>query len=137
MHLHKEVFGMKILQTVQVKQVLTEKSRTELLGDYEQKKLQLEKECSQLQFELKKMEKAKAFPPGAVKEHFRKEIALREERVRQLEFQIAQLDMLPLGSELKETEVQAIIEISAGDSWEANQHEIIVRDGIIEEIRKR
>ncbi|WP_409275657.1 YlqD family protein [Neobacillus sp. SCS-31] len=128
---------MKILRTVAVKQVLTETSRQKLLDAYLHTKAQLEKECGQLKFEQKKLEKAGKLPPAEIKRQFEKEILSRKERMEQLEFQIGQLHMLPLGSELKESEVQAIIDIKPGDPWEDSQEEIIIRDGIIEEIRKR
>ena len=130
---------MKILQTIIVKQILTEASRQKLLDRYKGEKHQLEKECIQLQFEQKKMEKAGSFPYGQIKKHFEKEQLARKERIGVLEFQISQLHMLPLGSELKESEVQAIVEIKPGDSWDGGLHqeEIIIRDGVIEEIRKR
>jgi hypothetical protein len=127
---------MKILQTVVVKQILTEISKKMLLDRYESKKLQLQKESEQLQFELRKQEKSKRFQPGGLKSHFDKEILNRQEKVKLLDFQIEQLHILPLGSELKEKEVQAIIDVNVGDRWALlNKSTIIIKDGIIEEIR--
>ncbi|MBP2240103.1 hypothetical protein J2Z40_000656 [Cytobacillus eiseniae] len=128
---------MKILQTVAVLQVLTEKSKQELLESYLVKKRQLEKECDQLQFERKKIERTKKFQPETLKKHFEKEIQMRQEKVKLLDFQIEQLHILPLGSELKEKEVQAWIEIKVGDCWDKIQSEkaIIIKDGMIAEIR--
>ncbi len=128
---------LKILQSVVVKQVLTEKSKLALLEGYEKNKQQLKKECEQLRFELKKLEKTKKYQPNNIKLHFEQEIQKREEKVKLLDFQIEQLHILPLGSELKEKEVKAIIEIEVGDRWEAVQSEktIIIKDGIIDEIR--
>lgn len=128
---------MKILQSVVVKQVLTEKSKLALFEGYKDKKQQLDKECDQLQFELKKLEKSKKFQPNNLKIHFEKEIQRRQEKIKLLDFQMEQLHILPLGSELKEKEVQAIIDIKVGDRWEAVQNErtIIIKDGIINEIR--
>ncbi|OCA85463.1 hypothetical protein A8F94_11265 [Bacillus sp. FJAT-27225] len=128
---------MKILQTVTVKQILTETSRRKLREQSLQKKLQLEKECAHLQFEKKKLEKTGKYPPSVVKNQFEKEIRQREDKINELVFQLEQLDMLPLGSELKETEVQAVVEIQPGDTWGdgLHKHEIIIRDGIIDEIR--
>lgn len=128
---------MKILQSVVVKQVLTEKSKLVLLEGYLIKKQQLEKECDQLQFELKRLEKTKKFQQGSLKRHFEKEIQMRQEKAKLLDFQIEQLHILPLGSELKEKEVKAIIEVSEGDRWEDIQSEktIIIKDGIVDEIR--
>ncbi|UQD51686.1 hypothetical protein C0971_06285 [Bacillus methanolicus] len=130
---------MKILQTVVVKQILTENSRNVLLEKYRSKKRQLEKETDQLRFELRKFEKSKKFQPENVRKHFEKEIQMRQEKIRLLDFQCEQLHMLPLGSELKETEVQALIDVNVGDRWDelVNGKTIIIKDGIVAEIRER
>jgi poly-D-alanine transfer protein DltD len=127
---------MQIIQTVVVKQILTEKSRQKLFVQYNTRRLQLQKECDQLQFELKRLEKTKTFSPGALKKHFEKEIQMRHEKEKLLEFQIEQLHMLPIGSELKEKEVQALVEVKIGDTWEERmgQPTIIIKDGIVEDI---
>jgi septin family protein len=128
---------MQLIQTVVVKQILTENSRNKLYEKYQTQKLQLEKECGQLQFESKRLEKTKTFSPSALKNHFEKEIQMREEKVKLLEFQMKQLHMLPLGSELKEKEVQALVDIKVGDQWDERMSKpaIIIKDGMIEEIR--
>ena len=61
------------------------------------------KNSEQLQFELKKLEKTRKFQQEELKCHFEKEIQSRLEKVKQIEFQIEQLHMLPLGSEIKGT----------------------------------
>jgi hypothetical protein len=128
---------MKILQTVVVKQILTEMSKQKLLENYFARKMQYLKECDQLQFELKRLDKTKKFETNGLKKHFDKEMQLRKEKVKLLEFQIEQLHMLPLGSELKDKEVQAIVDINIGDKWEDHfaGSTIIVKDGMIAEIR--
>ncbi len=128
---------MQIIQTIVVKQILTENSKELLLGHYLSKKLQLQKECDQLQFEMKRQEKTKAYSTGSLKTRYEKEIQMRREKVKLLEFQIEQLHILPLGSELKEREVQALVEIDVGDKWDESlvQKAIIIKDGIIVEIR--
>ncbi|MFS0613209.1 YlqD family protein [Lederbergia ruris] len=130
---------MKILQKVNVKQVLTEQSKDQLLKKYEQNKQQLQKECDQLFFEMKKLERNRKYPAGGLKTQFDKEIDLRKERIKMIEFQIEQLEILPLGSELQDQEVSAMIEISVGDNWEekVSGRTIVVKDGIITEIRER
>ncbi|MCA1040750.1 YlqD family protein [Bacillus infantis] len=128
---------MKILQTATVKQILTEKSKRKLLETYMERKTQLLKECEQLRFEVKKMEKSKKFQQASLSANFEKETDRRKEKIKLLEFQIEQLHMLPLGSELKEKEVQAVVEIGIGDAWDkvsANKT-IIIEDGVIKEIR--
>jgi hypothetical protein len=130
---------MKLLQTVVVKQVLTEKSKDELFNKYHSKKLQLQKECDQLRFELKKLEKTKKHQPTSLMNHFDKEIQIRQEKIKLADFQIEQLHILPIGSELKEREVQTIVEVNEGDRWDEflNGQTIIIKDGYIAEIRER
>ncbi|GMB08484.1 YlqD protein [Thermolongibacillus altinsuensis] len=125
---------MKIIQTVEVKQKLTAKSKEKLLQKFSAEKQQLQRECEQLLFELKRLEKTKKFSPLRLKEHFDKEIEQRRQKIKLLDFQIEQLHILPLGSELKEQEVQAIIEVKEGDRWELARA-IIIEDGIVKEIR--
>ncbi len=130
---------MKIIQTVTVKQVLTEKSREELSAKYTQSKQQLQKECDQLLFEMKKLERTRKFSAAGLKAQFDKEVELRKEKIKLIDFQIEQLGMLPYGSEIKDQDIQALVDIQVGDQWEdiINGKTIIVKDGIIAEIRER
>jgi len=130
---------VKIIQTVTVKQVLTEKSREELSVKYTKSKQQLQKECDQLLFEMKKLERTRKFSASGLKAQFDKEIELRKEKIKLIDFQIEQLGMLPYGSELKDQDVQALVDIQVGDQWEdiINGKTIIVKDGVIAEIRER
>lgn len=130
---------MKIIQTVTVKQVLTEKSREELSSKYMNSKQQLQKECDQLLFEMKKLERTKKFSAAGLKTQFDKEIELRKEKIKLIDFQMEQLGMLPYGSELKDQDVQALVDIQVGDQWNnvINGKTIVVKDGIISEIRER
>ncbi|KHF30868.1 hypothetical protein LR68_00358 [Anoxybacillus sp. BCO1] len=54
---------MKIIQTVEVRQRLTEKSKQQLIQQLTAQKRQLEQQCEQLIFEQKRMEKQTSFPP--------------------------------------------------------------------------
>ncbi|CAM3700477.1 YlqD family protein [Mesobacillus zeae] len=130
---------MKVLQTIVVKQVLTDFSKQKLLDQYQERKLQLQKECDQLKFEMKRLEKSKKFPPESLKRHFDNEIRIHMEKIKLLDFQIEQLHILPLGSELRETELQAVVEVSEGDDWEEflTGKTIVVKDGVVAEIRVR
>ncbi|MHC0037190.1 YlqD family protein [Pseudoneobacillus sp. C159] len=128
---------MKILQSVVVKQVLTEKSKKELLHHFEKNLFQLKKEIEQLQFEQKRFEKTSKLSTNEIQHHFDLELKKRKDKMKMTTFQIEQLDSLPLGSELKEKEVQAIVDIQIGDRWDKkmDQAEIIIKDGIVQEIR--
>ncbi|MFC4320206.1 YlqD family protein [Litchfieldia salsa] len=128
---------MKIIQTVIVKQILTENSKSSLLESFQQKQQQLKKELEQLKFELKKFDKSVKQNKVTINNQYHKEMTNREEKMKLLDFQISQIHMLPLGSELKEKEVQALVEVSPGDNWNEimQAKTIIVKEGIIQEIR--
>ncbi len=128
---------MKLLQSVVVKQVLTEKSKGELQDKYHTNRLQLQKECDQLRFELKKLEKEKKFQQQSLRRQFEQEIQKRQEKVKLIDFQLEQLHMLPLGSELKEKEVQALVEVEIGANWSdiTRCRTIVIKDDIVQEIR--
>ncbi|MFJ7638617.1 YlqD family protein [Peribacillus sp. NPDC097264] len=128
---------MKILQNVIVNQVLTESSKNQLLDKYKSKRLQLQKESEQLRFELKKLEKTRNLQPASLRSHFEKEINQRQEKIKLLEFQMEQLEILPIGSELKEREVQSIIDVEIGEDWDdlMTTKTIVIKDGIVSEIR--
>jgi hypothetical protein len=125
---------MDIIQTVVIKQILTEKSKQDLMGHFRDQMLQLKKECEQLQFERKKMETLKKRLPGTL-QSFNQEIEIRTEKIKMFEFRMEQLHILPLGSEIKQKDVQAIINVEVGDSWDTNEKTIIIKDGIVIEIR--
>ena len=131
--------AVEVIQTVVVKQVLTETSKDRLLAKYETKKHQLQKESDQLKFELKKQERMKKFSSEALQKQFDKEIRIRNEKMKLLDFHIEQLHILPIGSELKESEHQALVVVNVGDRWDDFMHEktIVVKDGIVVEIRER
>ena len=54
-----------------------------------------------MKFEMKKMEKTKKFTSSNLLSHFEKEMKTRQEKIKMIEFQVEQLHMLPLGSEIK------------------------------------
>ena len=130
---------MRILQSVSVKQVLKEMSKYKLLKKYKNNKQQLKKECDQLLFEMKKLERTRKYTSGGLKTQFDKEIDMRKEKIKLIDFQIDQLDMLPIGSELHDQDIQAVIDVKVGDNWEelTKGKTIIIKDGIITEIRER
>ena len=128
---------MKLLQSVTVMYVLTEKSKRDLQKKYDTNKQQLEKECEQLRFQRKKLERTKKFGQEMIAESFDKEIQHRLDKVKQIEFQLEQLHMLPLGSEIKEKEIQALIDVQEGDRWSeiTQERTIVIKDDVIIEIR--
>src|SRR3954451_337245 len=128
---------MKLLQSVVVKQVLTEKSKGKLQEKYHTNINQLKKECDQLRFEMKKLEESKKFNQSNLTKQFEKEIHNRNEKIKLIEFQVAQLHILPLESEIKEKEIQALIDVQIGDCWSKLTREktIVIKDDFVVEIR--
>jgi hypothetical protein len=128
---------MKILQTITVKQVLTDTSKNQLLEKYQKQQIHLQKEIDQLKFEMKKIEKTKKIQPVTLKSHFEREISNRSEKLKLLDYKIEQLSILPIGSELKERDVQALVEVEIGSDWEEliKTKTIVVTDGQVTEIR--
>ncbi|HEX6923727.1 MAG TPA: YlqD family protein [Bacillales bacterium] len=128
---------MKIIKPVAIKQVLTETSKQAMLEKFESQMFQLQKECEQLQFELRRNERERRYDKGSLRQKFEQEIERRHEKNKLLEYQIEQLNILPLGSELNDGEVETVLEIDIGDDWEqaAAESAIIVKDGKVHEIR--
>lgn len=128
---------MKILKSVAVKQILTEASKQAMLEKFKQQKFQLQKECEQLRFEMRRHERERKFDKGTLRQKFEEEINRRQEKNKLLEYQVEQLEILPVGSELNDGEVQTVMEVEVGDDWEQVSAEsaIIIKDGRIHEIR--
>ncbi|EUJ42229.1 hypothetical protein BCAMP_00530 [Brochothrix campestris FSL F6-1037] len=56
-----------------------------------------------------------------------------------MSYETEQLAVLPLGTEIIEREVEALVPIAVGDTWSQvlQEQEIIIKDDIIIEIRTR
>lgn len=124
---------MNIIKKVQVKQVITEKSKQKIEEDFSQQKMYLEQECQQLLFEQRKLQNKAGLSKQEIKDRFEQEIEHRKEKIRLLDFKIEQLAMLELGSELVEREVDALVEVEEGSSWSAlmDEQAIIIKDDVV------
>lgn len=121
---------MQIIQKVTVKHILTASSRKQLRDRFDERSRQLNQECRQLEFEQKKLERKPELSRQEVTRRFSKEISKRKDRIRWMEHQLEQLDILSDGSELETDEVEALVHIEEGDSWsEIQNKEIVIQDG--------
>jgi flagellar biosynthesis chaperone FliJ len=120
-----------------VKQVVTESSKEKMIQSLKSLVDQLKKECDQLRFERKKLEKVNHQHRTHLLASFEKEIEKRKEKIKMIDFQIEQIRNLPIGSEVYDGEVQALVEIQVGDNWEEITREktIVIKEGHIIEIR--
>lgn len=124
---------MKIIQKVLIKQVITEKSKQKLKESFSKEMLRLEQECQQLLFEQKKIEQKKRYAKHEIKRRFQQEIRKRKEQIKHLEFKKEQLELVEIGSEIVESEVEALVEVTEGMKWLDFQKNaaIVIKDGVV------
>lgn len=133
---------MKIVRPVQVKVVLTEGSKKELEIEYKERLSQVKIELEQLRFQGKKIlhdaGKKSADQIRVLQEKLRIEEKKKHEQIEQNEFQIEQLQLLPIGTEILHSTIESVATIKVGDEWDdlMKNAEIIIKDGIIHEIRE-
>jgi len=127
---------MQIIKRVQIKQVITEKSKKELKKKFEQEKVRLERECQQLLFEQRKLKNKLNNSKHEIKERFEREISSRKDQIAIIEFKVEQLELLDIGSEIIEQEVDALVDVKVGSNWEhiIDKQSIVVKDNIVERI---
>lgn len=133
---------MKIIRPVQVKVILTEASKIELEKEYQDRLDQTKIELEQLRFQGKKIlhdaGKKGSDQIRVMQEKLRNEEKKKNEQIEHTQFQIEQLQLLPIGTEILHSTIDSEHEINVGDVWEdlMKNGEIIIKDGIIHEIRE-
>jgi len=129
---------MNIIKRVLIKQVVTEKSKIKMKKNFDKHKMQLEQECQQLLFEQRKLHNKSGVSKEELTRRFQKEISKRKDEIRLTEFKINQLDMIPMGSEMIEQEVEALVEVQEGMHWNELMESgaIVVEDDIIVRIEE-
>lgn len=127
---------MKIIKKIPIKKVVTDHSKEQLAEEYQIKIFKLEQECEQLKFEQKKMEQQTVGKKEDIAAKFSKRIASRQDHIKWYKYKLEQLQVLPLGSQVQEGEVEALIEIEEGMNWQEVMEEksITIKDGIITKI---
>ncbi|WP_174613268.1 YlqD family protein [Virgibacillus ihumii] len=124
---------MQIIKKVLIKQIVTEKSKKKLHKKFYDHKMRLEQECQQLLFEQRKLLNKSGVSRQEISERFQQEIKNRKEKIKLAEFKIEQLDMLEIGSEITEKEVEALVEVKEGSHWEEILEEtaIVIKDDVV------
>jgi len=125
--------GLKIIKKVLIKQIITEKSKGKLKTKFQKSKMQLEQECQQLLFEQRKLQRKSGISKQEIAQRFQKEIKQRKVKITLIDFKIEQLDMLEIGSEITETEVDALVEVKVGSHWNdiIGPKTIVIKDDIV------
>lgn len=127
---------MKIIKKIKIKKVITPQTKNELKEEFEFKIFQLEQECEQLRFEKKKMVQQNPAKKADIVAKFEKEMNSRKDHMKWYQYKLQQLDVLPIGSEINEGEVDAILEITEGMDWEeiTKERTILLENGIVKKI---
>lgn len=125
--------NVKIIKKVLIKQVLTEQSKAQIKKRLENNKSRLELECQQLLFEQKKLANRINHSKHEIEARFSNEMKQRKDKMTLIDFRIEQLELLVVGSEVIEKEVDALTEVKVGTSWEEIMQEqsIIIKDGTV------
>ncbi|MGN7310388.1 YlqD family protein [Alkalicoccobacillus gibsonii] len=131
---------MQFLQTVSIKQVLTEIKKDTLTNELYAEQEQLTREIEQFHFQMHKSIKKtdSTSQEYQLRKRYEQEMNKRIEKKKGIEFRLQQLERLPIGSEITSGQAQAIVELNVGDPWPDTEQplEVVVKDGIIEQFRE-
>lgn len=124
---------MKIIKKIEVRQIITEASKEKIKNNFHARKMRLEQECQQLLFEKRKLLNKKGVYKQEIERRFEMEINKRKDEIKLIEFKEEQLDILDIGSEIVEGEVEALIDVNVGANWEELMKEraIVIKDDIV------
>src|SRR5699024_3886132 len=117
----------------QIKQNITEKRKEKIKNNFASKKMRLEQECQQLLFEQRKLQNKAGGRQQEIKNRFQQEIKKRKDQIKILDFKMEQLEILEIGSEIIEKEVEALVEVKEGSHWDEIMEEqaIIIKDNVV------
>lgn len=129
---------MKIVKKILIKQILTEKSKEKIRTNFHEQKMRLEQECQQLFFEKRKLQNKPGISKPEIEHRFQDEINKRKEEIQLIDFKEEQLELLDIGSEIIEGEVEALVEVSVGEDWEKlmGTQAIVIQDNVVVRIDK-
>ncbi|MHA6251319.1 YlqD family protein [Oceanobacillus sp. CAU 1775] len=129
---------MKIIKKTLVKQIITEKSKNKIKKNFEDQKMRLEQECQQLLFEKRKLKSKPGISKREVEHRFQEQIDKRIDDIKLIELKEEQLELLEIGSEIVESEVETLVEVSVGMDFESliRDQAIVIKDDIVVRLDK-
>ncbi|TDL35063.1 hypothetical protein E2R51_04890 [Jeotgalibacillus sp. S-D1] len=129
---------MQITQKTIVKEIMTNSSKSRLKESLNGKITRAEKECDQLIFQQKKLEKQFEQNTDAVKQKIQQELNKRRQFIRSSQAQVKSIEETPMGTEYTLMETDTLVDLHEGSIWHPDQKPIIVlEDGMVKEIRQR
>ena len=130
--------SMKIIQKISVKQVITELSKQKMHEKFTAERDQLDLECQQLLFEQRKLKNKYSSSDQEIRKRFDEEIGNRTKQIELIEFQLEQLEILEVGSEILEQEVHGLVDVNVGDNWQniSTEQSIVIKDDVVIKIEE-
>ncbi len=124
---------MKIVKKILIKQIITEKSKEKIRTNFHEQKMRLEQECQQLLFEKRKLQNKPGISKQEIDYRFQDEINKRKEGIQLIDFKEEQLELLDIGSEIIEGEVESLVEVRVGEDWEKvmSAQAIVIQDNVV------
>lgn len=133
---------LEIRQPVAVKLVLTEATKQQIVQEQRRQIEQVQNELDQLESQGREALQQAMAQGGDIAQQVRQQIEneknAREARREELFQQMQQIQQMELGTEIQNMTVETVVTVHAGDDWTQvlQGSEIIVRDGIVQEIRQ-
>lgn len=133
---------MEIRQPVAVKVILTEATKQQIIQEQRRQIEQVLNEIEQIDVQGKEAIEQAMTQSGELAQQVRMQVEneknIREQRREELFQQMQQVQQLELGTELQNMTVETVVHVNPGDDWNRilQGSEIIVRDGIVVEIRQ-
>ncbi|WP_290587234.1 YlqD family protein [Alicyclobacillus sp.] len=131
-----------IRQPVAVKFILTETTKQQILQEQRRQVERLTAELEQLEQQGRQLLEQAMAQGGDVAQQVRQRIEQeRNNRIGQREQliqQIQQIQQMELGTEIQNMSVETTVDVHVGDDWSKilRGAEIIIKDGIVHEIRR-
>lgn len=132
--------SLQVLRPVRIRARVTEGLKAQLIGELRAGIAQMEQELAQLESQVQRAQLSATMSPQQqlqLRQLLEQERAVRAEKKAQIEKEIAQVEALPLGSEIIQGTVEALATVNVGDDLSALMNtEIVVEDGKVIAIRK-
>jgi hypothetical protein len=133
---------LEIRQPVAVKLILTEATKQQIIQEQRRQIEQVMNELEQIDAQGREALQQAMAQGGefaqAVRQQIEQEKQTREQRREELFQQMQQIQQMELGTEIQNMTVETVVQVKPGDDWSKVLlgSEIIVRDGVIQEIRQ-
>ncbi|WAH35465.1 YlqD family protein [Alicyclobacillus dauci] len=133
---------LEIRQPVAVKLILTETTKQQIVQEQRRQIDQVTNELEQLENQGREALQQAMAQGGEFAQQVRQQIEneknTREQRREELFQQMQQIQQMELGTEIQNMTVETVVTVKPGDDWTKVLlgSEIIVRDGIVQEIRQ-